>query len=42
MVLFHEAITQRAAALLKSDEATVLSAVAKKESARAKTRKGKG
>jgi hypothetical protein len=31
MVLFHEAITQRAAALLKSAEATVLSAEAKKK-----------
>jgi hypothetical protein len=41
MVLFHEAVTQRAAALLKSAEATVLSAEAKKESARAKQEKAR-
>jgi hypothetical protein len=41
MLLFREAVTQRAAALLKSAEATVLSAEAKNKRKR-KTRKGKG
>jgi hypothetical protein len=41
MVLFHEAVPQRAAVLLKSAEATVLSTEAKKESTRAKQEKAR-
>jgi hypothetical protein len=41
MVLFYEVVTQKAAALLKLAEATVLSAEAKNKR-KSKTRKGKG
>lgn len=41
MVLFHGAVTTRAAALLKSAEATLISAEAKKEKATAKKEKAR-
>lgn len=41
MVLFHEAVSTRAAALLKSAEATLVAAEAKKEKARAQKEKAR-